>query len=86
MSVSGSLGYRASGKPKDKPLYYEIDEIKTMRDPSINPRCGKKELAQMTDEDLYDAIEAFISKYNSDIVNKIDITPERSIPLADHHI
>ena len=90
MSVSGSLGYRASGKPKDKPLYYEIDEIKTMRDPSINPDAAK-ELAQMTDEDLYDAIEAFTSKYNSDIVNKIDITPNgqyrsQTITFEPHNV
>ena len=90
MSVSGSLGYRASGKAKDRPLYYEIDEIKTMRDPSINPDAAK-ELAQMTDEELYDAIEAFTSKYNSDIVNKIDITPNgqyrsQTIAFEPHNI
>ena len=61
MSVSGALGYRACGKPKEKKVYYSIEEINTMRDYSINPDSAKA-LSSMTDEELYDAIEAVTSR------------------------
>ena len=70
MSVSGSLGYRASGKPKDKKFDYPIDEINTMRDQSINPDAAK-ELSQMTDEELYEAINSFTAKYNYETESSI---------------
>ncbi len=70
MSVSGSLGYRASGKAKDKEFGYEIDEIKTMRDSSLNPDAAKA-LADMSDDELYEAVNSFIQKYDSDVMVKI---------------
>ncbi len=70
MSVSGSLGYRASGKPKDTRFDYPITEINTMRDYSINPDAASA-LSQMTDEELYEAAEAFYKKYESSPYSKI---------------
>lgn len=64
MSVSGSLNYRASGKPKEEKLDYPINEIDTMRDYSINPEAASA-LSQMSDEELYEAAEAFFKKYDS---------------------
>lgn len=61
MSVSGSLGYRASGKPKDDKVGYSIDEINTMRDYSVNPDAAKA-LSGMADEELYDAIATVTAK------------------------
>ena len=70
MSVSGSLGYRASGKAKDNKFGYEIDEIKTMRDPSLNSDAAKA-LADMSDDELYEAVAAFASRYDYDRELKI---------------
>ena len=70
MSVSGSLGYRASGKAKDTKFGYDIDEIKTMRNPSFNPDAAKA-LADMSDNELYEAVNSFIQKYDSDVISKI---------------
>ena len=61
MSVSGSLGYRASGKPKSQKLNYDISIIETIRDSSKNPDAAKV-LVNMTDEDLYNAIHSFNEK------------------------
>lgn len=62
MSVSGSLDYRASGKLKEDKFDYEIPEINTMRDYSINPDAAKT-LSGMEDEELYDAIREFSATY-----------------------
>ncbi len=70
MSVSGSLGYRASGKAKEDTFGYEIDEIKTMRDPSFNSDAAKA-LADMSDDELYEAVNAFIQKYDYNVMEKI---------------
>lgn len=70
MSVSGSLGYRASGKVKDEKITYEIPEIETMRDYSKNPdaACALKD---MTDEELYDVIKSVQEKYNYSLIDEI---------------
>ena len=70
MSVSGSLDYRASGKMKDSGFDYEIDEINTMRDYSVNPDAAKA-LASMTDEELYEAIKEFKAAYDYKNVSNI---------------
>lgn len=87
MSVSGSLGYRASGKPKDKQFGYDIDEIKTMRDPSVNPDAAK-ELADMTDDELYEAINAFTDKYNYETEKSItgDYWPQETVAHDIHNV
>lgn len=63
MSVSGSLCYRASGKEKDDQFGYEISEIESMRDFSKNPDAANA-LKEMTDEELYKAIESIKEKYD----------------------
>lgn len=70
LSVSGSLGYRASGKQKDQKLTQDIDEFNTMRDYSINPDAAKA-LASMTDEELYEAINDFTNSENYETTKKI---------------
>lgn len=70
MSVSGSLGYRASGKPKDKKFGYDISEIRTMRDPSVNPDAAHA-LMSMSDEDLYAAIKRVNKKFSYDTVKNL---------------
>ena len=63
MSVSGSLCYRASGKEKDDKFGNEITELDSMRDFSKNPDAANA-LKNMTDEELYAAIESIKEKYN----------------------
>ena len=70
MSVSGSLGYRASGKEKDDKISYEIPEIVTMRDYSKNPDAASA-LKDMTDEELYDAIKSVSEKYSYSQIDEI---------------
>lgn len=61
MSVSGSLGYRASGKQKSQKFDYDISIIESIRDASKNPDAAKV-LANMKDEELYEAIRSFNEK------------------------
>ena len=71
MSVSGSLGYRASGKPKESGLNdRDIPEIYTMRDSSINFEAAQA-LSDMSDDDLYKAVAKFLEKYNYEKQRKI---------------
>lgn len=70
MSVSGSLGYRASGKPKNEKFSYSIEEINTMRDYSINADSALA-LSKMTDADLYDAIKTVTARIQYDKENEI---------------
>ena len=63
MSVSGSLCYRASGKEKEDKFGAEVTELESMRDYSKNPD-GATALKEMTDEDLYKAVESFKEKYD----------------------
>ena len=70
MSVSGSLCYRASGKEKDDEFGYEVTELESMRDYSKNPD-GATALKEMTDEELYEAIESVKEKYDYSAISPI---------------
>lgn len=66
LDVGGSLRYRAQGGPKGSAFGPKVNELETMRNPSMSPDAARL-FGKMTDAELADAAQKVTSIKNDDI-------------------